>query len=85
VAAYHLALPSDLRKTITDSKTYSVLDNWKWSLYLKKDITDRLSLTAQAARDHVRLPVKWSEDVDREELMSLPAHWYWMIKVMVAM
>ena len=84
VAAYHLAIPATLRQGMVPPNTYTDYDNWKWSLYLKKNITPQVCLYGQASRDHMRLPVKFSEDMDREEAMSSVDSWSWMLKMSVS-
>jgi hypothetical protein len=57
---------------------------WKWSIYAKKTLFNKLFITAQAARDHIRTletgglsPI----DYDREEAMVKANQWYYIIKV----
>ncbi len=55
-------------------------DDWKWSLYAKKTLADGFSLTMQAARDHYRTVTEFEQQKDREEALTKPKHWYWMMK-----
>jgi hypothetical protein len=55
-------------------------DDWKWSVYAKKDISD-LSLVVQFASDHLQL---WSmravDQVFRDNLVK-PSNWYYQFKI----
>jgi hypothetical protein len=56
--------------------------NWKWSVYARKTMFRRFSITAQAARDHIRNTVRGLSmlEVDREEALVKKSQWYWMLK-----
>jgi hypothetical protein len=55
-------------------------DDWKWSVYAKKDIYD-VSLIVQFASDHLQL---WSmravDQVFRDNLVK-PSDWYYQFKI----
>lgn len=55
-------------------------DDWKWSVYAKKDISD-ISLIVQFASDHLQL---WStrpvDQVFRDNLVK-PSDWYYQFKI----
>ena len=56
-------------------------DNWKWSVYAKRTIANSFSVIGQVARDHFRAHIKLPYNVEREEGLTKPNHWYWMLKV----
>lgn len=84
--------PNSIERPINSNKPYPefqaanwkaeewVKDNWKWSLYAKKDISS-ISIIAQAARDHLQL---WSlravDQVFRDNLVD-PENWYYQFKI----
>jgi hypothetical protein len=55
-------------------------DDYKWSVYLKKNIGRHFSVIAQAARDHIRHETPYEQQKDREEMLTRPNHWHWRIK-----
>ena len=56
-------------------------DNWKWSLYAKKDLVPGCAIVAQAARDHVRHNFDSPVQLDREEALTRPGQWWWAAKI----
>lgn len=54
-------------------------DDWKWSLYAKKNVADCFSIIAQVGRDHLKGPSEavWQDITD---MMPKPSNWYWMVK-----
>lgn len=63
--------------------TYSEADNWKWSIYIKKNITKNIHIVAQAARDHQRWSVPgfvWDKYSDWEDICTRPVNWIWNLK-----
>ncbi len=56
-------------------------DDWKWSVYLQKQLNEVFSVRAQAASDHLRINTNNKTDWDREENLRSPGDWYWMAKV----
>ena len=55
---------------------------WKWSLYAKKTLAPGFSLTAQVARDHMRIQTADAKQQDKEEALQTKSHWWWMLKFM---
>jgi len=55
---------------------------WKWSVYAKRTLFNRFTITAQAARDHIRNTISGvaTGNFDREEALVKAKHWYWMVK-----
>ena len=67
--------------------SYSESDNWKWSLYLKKNINKNFHIVFQAARDHQRWTIPafiWGQYSDWEDICMRPANWIWNLKGEVA-
>jgi hypothetical protein len=65
---------------------YSVSDNWKWSVYMKKNLTRHIHLVAQAARDHQRWAVpavQWYYISDWDDVALRPFQWIWNVKAEV--
>jgi hypothetical protein len=56
-------------------------DNWKWSIYAKKELTPGLDFVAQAARDHVHHSVGYAIQKDFEEALTKSSQWWWSAKV----
>ncbi|MBN1307526.1 MAG: hypothetical protein JXA18_06390 [Chitinispirillaceae bacterium] len=54
---------------------------WKWSCYVKRTLLNKFTITAQAARDHIRTTSTLSPNIDREEALVKNNHWYWMLKL----
>jgi hypothetical protein len=57
-----------------------IKDNWKWSLYAKKQVVKGLNIYAQAANDHMRLPFwtalnSWTPVTNRQK-----EDWYYLIR-----
>jgi hypothetical protein len=61
-----------------DSTLYRI-NQWYWSLYMKKQIFHHLSLICQVARDHMRWDVNTGNEDDyaTEEIMAKPHQWAW--------
>jgi hypothetical protein len=59
-------------------------DDWKWSVYAKKEVVDGLSCIVQCARDHTRLNTKLAKNIDYEETLVKSNQWWWMAKVLYA-
>lgn len=58
-------------------------DDWKWSVMAQKRI-GRLTLTAQAARDHLRLPSSefyYGPQYDPNEITTFTNSWHWSTQV----
>ena len=66
------------------SQTYSwhdyAIDDWKWSVYAKKTLFNAFSIIGEVARDHVRTTADNQWYVDREEALTRPGNWHWMVK-----
>jgi hypothetical protein len=79
-------LPQKVINNITEGGSYvdadySAKDDWKWSVYAKKELAPGLDLVAQAARDHVRHSVGYAIQKDWEEALTKPDQWWWAAKV----
>src|SRR3989338_3078985 len=55
-------------------------DDWKWTVYAHKQLHRTVSLSAQVASDHIRVP---NEFGTQNDLTFLPQgnHWYWVLKL----
>jgi hypothetical protein len=59
-------------------------DNWKWSVYLEKDILNHVRFIGQAANDHFRprpTAAQLKEVGGNAEAFSSLKDWYWMFRV----
>jgi hypothetical protein len=59
----------------------NVLDNWKWSLYVKKTIFKKLFIIGQVARDHLRTEMQLKKYTDYQAALIRPENCYWMLKL----
>ncbi|HKP97144.1 MAG TPA: hypothetical protein VJ385_15450, partial [Fibrobacteria bacterium] len=60
------------------------MDNFKWTVQIKKNLGKALSLSAQASRDHLRMPSSlyyYGPQFDHNEITVRNAHWYWMAQI----
>jgi hypothetical protein len=57
-------------------------DDWKWSVYAKREVVGGLCCIVQCARDHTRLNTKLAKNIDYEETMVTSSQWWWMAKVL---
>lgn len=55
-------------------------DNFKWTIYAQKKVIDGFSITAQAARDHMRLVDFFGHYYD-QTIMQHPKNWYWAVQL----
>lgn len=58
-------------------------DDWKWSVMASKTV-GRLTFSAQAARDHLRLPSSeyfYGAQYDPNEVTTFPDSWHWSTQV----
>jgi len=65
------------------ANAYTVGNNVKWSLYVKKNVYRNFYIVGQMARDHQRwvVPVaQWDKQSDWEELSLRPNHYVWNLK-----
>jgi hypothetical protein len=59
---------------------YAGRDDFKWSVYAKKTIVEGFWVMGQIARDHLRLQSVYLQQNDYEEALTIPKHWYWVLK-----
>jgi len=53
-------------------------DDWKWSVYATRNITQGLRVSAQVARDHLRtLDIYWR--MEEREVLQERDHWYYVV------
>jgi hypothetical protein len=72
---------------LISKKAYTDNDNWKWSIYVKKNITHHVNIVAQAARDHQRWMVpgsQWGQISDWDDISLLSNNWTWTLKTAIA-
>lgn len=68
-------LAPGLNKEIKESK-------WKWSLYLKRSFFDgHMAITAQCARDHMRLFSAYYDHANHREMLVQAGDWWWVTKI----
>jgi hypothetical protein len=53
---------------------------WKWSVYAKRTLFERFTITMQLARDHSLIKTGLAQNVDFEEIFIKNNQWYWMLK-----
>jgi hypothetical protein len=59
-------------------------EQWKWSLYVKRTFAKRFSISAQAARDHMKPATHHPGNrQDRGDFLIKKDHWWWMARVRV--
>ena len=59
-------------------------DNWKWSVLAKKTIQNRLTVSFQCARDHLRLPSSkyyYGPQFEPNEVTAFKDSWYWVTQI----
>ncbi len=59
-------------------------DNWKWSVLAKKTLQKRLTISAQVARDHLRLPSSkyyYGPQFEPNEVTAFKDSWYWVTQI----
>jgi hypothetical protein len=67
--------------TTPDSDQPLVLSKWKWSVYAKKTLFDNhFAITAQLARDHMRLPSAAYDKANLREMLVEQGDWWWSTK-----
>ncbi len=55
-------------------------DDLKWSLYARKTVLPGFAVTAQAARDHIRL-VDYFGHTNDMEVLPMRKNWYWALQL----
>lgn len=56
--------------------------NWKWSLYMKRSFFDgHMAITAQCARDHMRLFSALYDRANHREMLVQAGDWWWVTKI----
>jgi hypothetical protein len=55
-------------------------DDIKWSVYARKTVMQGFQVVGQVARDHVRHSFDSPIQLDREEALTKPGHWWWALK-----
>jgi hypothetical protein len=67
-----------------DPDAYKKLDNWKYSINIKKTVVNGFSIIGQVARDHTHYDVscaKFNMGGFSTEAFSLPKEWGWWLKL----
>lgn len=73
------AAPLPLDEALTWRPENWAMDDWKWSVYLKKTIIPSITFTLQFSRDHRRLPYSDGMPFYTESLVR-PGDWSWIAK-----
>lgn len=60
---------------------YAGKDDVKWSVYARKTVISGFQVVGQVARDHVRHNFDSPIQLDREEALTKPGHWWWALKL----
>jgi hypothetical protein len=55
-------------------------DDWKWTVYAKKQVYEKFAVHAQVANDHIRMLDVFSVPYSRE-FLTQKNHWYWVFKL----
>jgi hypothetical protein len=79
----NLPLPVDTLKQAEtrDGGIDYTRDNWKWSVYARRELAGCFSITAQVANDHVRL-LRFRPNYDGcEEALRAPGNWWYILKL----
>jgi hypothetical protein len=91
IEIYKMRLPNNLRSLMDegmprpatgagyDPRNYTK-DDFKWSIFVKKDIIHGLSCLAQVANDHMRL-TRIEGYPEYEDVLRDPKHWWWLFKL----
>ncbi len=61
-------------------RRWQARENWKWSVYATHEITEGVTITAQAASDHLRPPSNVANPPS-EPYTQTPSHWYYVLRV----
>lgn len=59
-------------------------DDWKWSILAKKKIGNFITISGQAANDHMRMVSSryfYGPQYDHNEITVSSDHWYWMTQI----
>ncbi len=77
----HATDPSLSKDEFNDAATK---DDFKWTIQVKKNLGANVSLWAQAASDHLRMPSSfyfYGPQFDHNEVTALDNQWYWMAQI----
>jgi hypothetical protein len=82
---YNQQFYSENARPVVAKKSYTAedyeYDRWKWSLNLRKNITNGFALVGQFSRDHMHHENYVEGDRDEEEALTRSYDWYWMARV----
>ncbi len=59
-------------------------DDWKWSVLARKNIANRLTVSVQIARDHLRMPSSrfyYGPQFEPNEITAFKSSWYWVTQI----
>jgi hypothetical protein len=74
-------LPYSVRQFVDTTYPYPSKSYFKWSVYVKKSLFNgHFAITAQAGRDHMRLPCASYGDELWNELLVENRDWWWVLK-----
>lgn len=80
----YVPLPEDDLMSRADYYDSRSRDDFKWSVLVKKTLLDNLTLSAQAASDHLRSTSSvyyYGPQFDHNEVTAFDDHWYWMAQI----
>ncbi len=80
----YLPDPLDANLSKDDYNDAAAKDDFKWTVQLKKNLGGNVSLWAQAASDHLRMPSSfyfYGPQFDHNEVTALDNQWYWMAQI----
>ncbi|MDQ3002398.1 MAG: hypothetical protein M3Y08_14200 [Fibrobacterota bacterium] len=63
----------------TEKQPYT-RDDWKWSVFLHKQVFNALSISGQVARDHYRT-LSFENRIEYFSALTEPKHWYYMVRI----
>ncbi|HAO98663.1 MAG TPA: hypothetical protein DCQ83_01315 [Fibrobacteres bacterium] len=80
----YLPISNDTVLSRTNYNDMTAKDNWKWSVLAKKTIQNRLTVSFQCARDHLRLPSSkyyYGPQFEPNEVTAFKDSWYWVTQI----
>lgn len=80
----YVPLPEDETMSVDEYYDSRTRDDFKWSVLVKKNLLGNLTLSAQAASDHLRATSSvyyYGPQYDHNEVTAFDDHWYWMAQL----
>ena len=76
-SAYYASYTADQKDSVADSWKK---DDWKWTVYARREITKGVSIYAQAANDHLR-HFDFTATPSALPATSRPSDWYYVLRL----